>query len=342
MKVKNPLVSVIILGWNSKKFLEKGISSVLKQDYPSYKVIYVDNNSSDGSVEFVRKKFKKVKILCLKKNYGFAEGNNRGYKIAKGKYVVLLNPDTMVPRYWLRQLVIPAEEDPTVAAVSSMLFFPGNSLTSNNGEKLNLSPVCIGRSDFDKDNPFTLFPTGSSCLIRKNYFKVPFDKDYFCYQEDIYLGWKAWLQGYKVILNKNSKLWHYGSSALGFYSKVQIFYNERNRFMNILSFFKIGTILLLMPLFIADFIIRILYFVFSLRFDLINAEFSAISWNTLNFKKIMGKRKRIQKLRRVNDFAILNVLCENMFGKGLIKSILNRIFVVYFKSVKRFCKILNL
>jgi len=342
MKVKNPLVSVIILGWNSKKFLDKCISSVLKQDYPSYKVIYVDNNSSDGSIEFVRKKFKNVKILCLKKNYGFAEGNNRGYKISKGKYVVFLNPDTIVPRYWLRQLVISAEEDPMIAAVSSMFFPTGTSLTGYNGEKLNLSPVCIGRSDFDKDNPFTLFPTGSSCLIRKNYFKVPFDKDYFCYQEDIYLGWKAWLQGYRVLFNKNSKLWHYGSSVLGFYSKAQIFYNERNRFMNILSFFKIGTILLLMPLFIADFIIRILYFVFSLRFDLINAEFSAISWNTLNFKRIMEKRKRIQKLRRVNDFIILNVLCENVFGKGFIKNILNRIFGVYFKSVKIFCRFLNL
>jgi GT2 family glycosyltransferase len=339
---KEPLVSIIILGYNSKKFLEKCISSVLRQNYKNYEIIYVDNNSTDGSAEFVRKKFRKVKILQLKKNYGFAEGNNRGYRIAKGKYVVLLNPDTIVSRNWLRQLVIPAEKDPEVAAVSSMLFPPGVSLKEYNGEKLNLSPVCIGRSDVYKDNPFTLFPTGSSCLIRKKYFKIPFDKDYFCYQEDVYLGWKAWLQGYKVIYNKNSKVWHYGSSTVGFYSKFQVFYNERNRFVNILSFLKAGTILLLTPLFIVDLIIRILYFIFSLRFDLINAEFGAILWNILNFKKIMKKRKRIQKLRKVNDFVILNVFCENVYGKGLIKSILNRVFRSYFRLVKIICKILKL
>lgn len=92
-----PKVSIIILNWNGGEIVCKCIESVLKTDYPDFEVILVDNGSTDGSIEKVSKLFEKqprLHILRLKKNTGFAMGNNIGALIAKGKYICFLNNDT--------------------------------------------------------------------------------------------------------------------------------------------------------------------------------------------------------------------------------------------------------
>src|SRR5437868_4668092 len=93
---KKPLVSIIILNYNGKKWLEKCLPSWKKVTYPEVEVIVVNNGSSDDSAEFVKKKFPEVRLLDIQPNRGFAGGNNYGVKKAKGKYVLILNNDTTV------------------------------------------------------------------------------------------------------------------------------------------------------------------------------------------------------------------------------------------------------
>lgn len=335
-------VSIITPNYNGKKLLDTCFSSIQKQNYPKDKieVILVDDASTDDSVEFVKKKFPRIKIIKLKKNVGYVKACNEGYKLAKGEYIALLDNDTILPKDWLKPLVETLENDSNVAAATSMVFKSDiKNMEEKYGEKINLSPVCIGRSDPDKNNPFVLFPTGGFCLLRKKVFDELFDPDYIAYLEDAWLGWKAWLQGYKVIFNKNSKLVHLGSASYGFFSKRQVYLTERNRIMNIVSFFRWNTIFLLFSIFSIDFLFRIFYFLFSFRFDLINAEFSGMLWNILNIKLVLKKRKKIQKLRKVDDYIILEAFCENTYGeKTFIKRFLNYIFKKYFRFVKKTCK----
>ena len=92
----NPLVSIIIVNYNGKKFLEKCLNSLMKIDYKPYEIILVDNSSSDGSVEFVETNYPKISIVKLEKNYGYAKANNIGVQKATGEFIQFLNNDTEV------------------------------------------------------------------------------------------------------------------------------------------------------------------------------------------------------------------------------------------------------
>jgi len=94
----SPLVSIIIVNWNAKNYLQKCIESLLEQTYQNFEIIFVDNASSDGSVEFVKTNFPKIKIIENKKNLGFAKGNNIGIKNSQGEIICLFNPDAVAKK----------------------------------------------------------------------------------------------------------------------------------------------------------------------------------------------------------------------------------------------------
>jgi hypothetical protein len=98
-----PRVSVVVLGFNEKRYLENCLSAVLDQDFPreQYEVLFVDNASSDGSSMWVKEHFPDVEVVRLEQNLGFGGGNNRGAEQAQGDLVAFLNADTVVHRGWL-------------------------------------------------------------------------------------------------------------------------------------------------------------------------------------------------------------------------------------------------
>ena len=125
---KQLLVSVIIVNFNGKEFLQRCLPSVFEINFPKskYEVIVVDNDSKDMSVNYINKHFPDVVLIQSEKNLGFSGGNNLGATYAKGKYIVLLNNDTVVDKNWLKYLVDHIESDENIAAVNSKLlrYFP--------------------------------------------------------------------------------------------------------------------------------------------------------------------------------------------------------------------------
>src|SRR5260221_516748 len=117
-----PLTSIIIVNFNGHHLLEACLTSLTQLDYPQKKIeiILVDNNSSDDSVSFVMQHFPQVKIVQNTENLGFSGGNIAGYKVATGKYIVLLNSDVTVDKNWLSALVKRAA-DPAIGIVASRL-----------------------------------------------------------------------------------------------------------------------------------------------------------------------------------------------------------------------------
>ena len=100
-----PKVSVIIVNYNGKALLEKCLESLAKVNYENFEIILVDNNSTDGTVEFVTKTYPSIIIIKLDSNRGFAEPNNIGAKIASGKYLLFLNNDTIVTPNFISEMV---------------------------------------------------------------------------------------------------------------------------------------------------------------------------------------------------------------------------------------------
>ena len=101
----NPLVSVIIVSYNGRTYLDKCLDSLKVTTYPNFEILVVDNNSSDQSSDMVKMKYPYVKLIELKKNLGFAMANNLGAEAGKGDFYIILNNDTIVTQTWLSELV---------------------------------------------------------------------------------------------------------------------------------------------------------------------------------------------------------------------------------------------
>ena len=113
--MSSPKISVIIVNYNGKELLQKCLESLFKIDYNNFEVILVDNNSTDGSVEFVTKSYPNIIVIKLDSNKGFAEPNNVGAKIAKGEYLLFLNNDTITTTNFISEMIKVLEKDKKIA-----------------------------------------------------------------------------------------------------------------------------------------------------------------------------------------------------------------------------------
>jgi GT2 family glycosyltransferase/glycosyltransferase involved in cell wall biosynthesis/SAM-dependent methyltransferase len=130
-----PLVSIIVVSYNSKEYLQPFLESLeCSTGYPHYEVIVVDNNSSDGSQDFLRayaELHRRIRLVLLDTNAGFAGGNNLGVREAQGEYLVLLNPDTILTWGWLDRLLRPLRADPAIGMTAPVTNFSGNQTKIN-------------------------------------------------------------------------------------------------------------------------------------------------------------------------------------------------------------------
>ena len=124
----DPLISILTVNWNGKRYLDGLFDSIFSLNYPMdrLQIIMVDNNSTDGSVKYVKKKFPGVEIVELDENRGYAGGNNEGFCRAKGKYIALVNNDCMVDPNWLREMLTifnKSTDDAKIGAVGPKVVF---------------------------------------------------------------------------------------------------------------------------------------------------------------------------------------------------------------------------
>ena len=252
--------AIIIVNWNGKKFLKNCLSSVFKQTYKEFEVYFVDNGSIDDSVDYVRKNFPKVKIIKLDKNYGFAKGNNEGIKEAfKDKnvgYIVCLNNDTIVNKNWLKELVKTAEKSEKTGMVSSKALFKDGRIQNAGlifSKALQINKgggISLGYGEKDKGiykKEIEIFaPGGVAPLYKRKMLEEIglFDEDYFAYAEDLDLGFRGRLAGWKAFLSPNAKLIHLHSQTGGAASQFKAYYLERNILFTAVKDFPLKDLLL--------------------------------------------------------------------------------------------------
>jgi GT2 family glycosyltransferase len=218
-------VSIIVIGFNGKRFLADCLRSLLDQDMPSedYEVLYVDNNSTDGSVESVQSGFPSIKIIEFKENRGFYNAFNEvAVNIAQGKYLVALPQDTILHKKWLSELVRVAgiEDDVKVCLANTVqITSPDHDIKERekwiNWQHLmrttKLGFVVPERQPFSKETVLMLAASGTSGLIKRDLLTVT---DYFFdpllghYIGDVELGLRVNVLGYKVALVPTSILYH--------------------------------------------------------------------------------------------------------------------------------------
>ena len=317
--MKKDLVSVLILNYNGMEYVKELFESLKKVKYPNMEILFVDNNSKDKSVDFVEENYPDVKIVRLNKNYGFAKGNNIGVKYTSGKYIVLLNNDTVVDENWITELVKMAQKSNKFGIIVSKMYYYDNADIINYagaGCDKFVNVFHIGKHK--KDNEIfnipmkTFYACGASILFtRELYEKIGlFDPHYFLYTEDVDFSWRTWISGYKVIYAPKSIIYHKITEADEEF-KPKMFYNgEKHHLWTILKNYQFKTLISILPVY---FIFRIgLIFrniiLGRLKLTYYYKFLSAILWNLKDIKLIMKNRKFIETIRQKDDTFIFELM----------------------------------
>lgn len=320
-------ISIIILNYNGKQYLENCIRSVLAQSYNNFELILFDNASNDGSAEFIRKTFNdnRIRIIESGKNLGFAGGNNEAVKHAANDLVVLLNNDTTVNKDWLEKLAAGVIERYTIA--SSFVITEGipQKYYESNG---SLSYLMYNIMNVFPDIEDEFYPNGASCIFRKSEIGEPFDGDYFFYGEDVYLGLKARFMGMKIKFIKDSIVYHKGEGSES-PNSFKTFCRERNRFLNLYLFFSPWFIIRLFPYITFNHTSKTLISLLS-RKNSFMGTVKAYLWFYLNIPSIIKKRKELNKYKKIKESEIIKFLSSRIFnGENTVERFVNNLSYLY-------------
>lgn len=324
----NPSVSVIIVNWNGHKDIEECLNSLLAVTYSPIEIIVVDNGSTDGSINLIRKKFPSVKLIVeSKKNMGFGEGNNLGYKKSKGDYILFVNNDCIVTKNFLSRLVFYLQRNHTVGIVQpSILFYRPNTPLHkkiNSVGSFFLESGFLYHKDYGKNfikekysKPYEIFSAYGACfLIRRKVIEQVglFDPDYFLYFEETDLCHRVWLAGYSVMIDPRVYVYHKGAQTS---KRLPAAFVQFHSFKNKLySYLKNLDLYYLLTMFIPHLLISelgsLLYLFFGKPGYTLAIQ-KAIYWNIKNLKKVLLERNRVQKdIRRVKDSSFIPKLMKS-------------------------------
>lgn len=340
---EDKLVSVIIVNWNGKDHLVKCLSSLSKQGYKNIEVVLVDNASIDGSVGYVGRNFPKTRIIINKKNLGFAEANNIGYKISNGDYVLFLNNDTCVTKNFLTELITAVEKDDSIGCVQSKILLMDNPGYLDSAGSL-FTPTgflyhygAYKKNTLRYNQSLDLFSARGACMLFKRAVlekvKVErdiFDSNYFAYFEETDLCHRILMAGYRVVYVPNSIIYHkLGGTSVKLADAFVHYHSYKNRINSYVK--NLGTIYLLkiLPLHISlCIVVAILYFLRG-NFRITLAIFRAMIWNLALIDSTLKKRKYIQRrIRKAED---------NEFLPPISKSIPLRYYsYVFFGDLRRY------
>lgn len=246
-------VSLIILNRDGADLLDDCLASVIRQTYQDFEVIFVDNASTDNSVNKARELLPQVKCLELKENTGFARGNNLGIQQAAGEFIVLLNNDTELDHRFLEELVRVAESGERVGMVAPKIlnFFERRKIDSVGGLMICPDGLAQGRGRGEEDDgqydelSEILLPSGCAALYsRKLLDEIGlFDERFFIYCEDTDLGLRARWAGWNALSAPKAVVYHKYSGFSGAYSPFKLYLVERNHFLVALKNFPLRTLL---------------------------------------------------------------------------------------------------
>ncbi len=252
-----PLVSVIVVNWNGEAYLAECVDSLLKQTYSRVEIIIVDNASADGSVRLLTERYgAKIRLALNRTNLGFTGGNNTGIAVSTGAYVLLINNDAVADPEWVARLVREAETDDRIGmCASKIVSYDDPSVIDSAGLLLARDGLGRGRGRLERDaGQFdqaeeVLIPSGCAGLYRKAMLDEIglFDERFFMYCEDVDLGLRGRVAGWRCRYVPDALVRHRYSKSAGSYSLRKVFLVERNRVWVMLKSFPWALVALSLP-----------------------------------------------------------------------------------------------
>lgn len=315
-----PELSIFVVNFNGKKWLEDLIYSVKQQHYTSFEFIFVDNNSSDGSVDYVIENYPESKIVSLSENLGFAGGNNKGFEKANGELILFLNNDTYFGPEFLKKFVSVFDDSKIAIAQSKLVLSDKKNIDSCGSFWTDTTFMYYYGNGKDAsiknyNNPFRVFSVkGASFMVRRSVIEKIglFDDDFWNYYEETDFCHRAWLAGYESWYCPDAVCYHVmGGTALTFPNEQIQFHNFKNKLHSFLKNMEVRYLAFYIPIFIALNLVISLVWLLQGKFKHSLALFRALYWNFQNLAKAVKKRKKIQNLRKVGDKEIFAKVKRN-------------------------------
>lgn len=245
-------LSIVTICWNDLKVIPNCLQSIYAGTHATeFEVIVSDNGSTDGSVEFIRKNYPQVRVIENGANLGFAKGNNVGIRESKGEYVLILNPDTIIPKGALGKWVKFADKHSEAGAFGCRVFNPDGSYQ----ESARPFPTIRGDwiaalylrrlaylSDFFIADTYTRWKgdterlvdwqSGCCVMFRGELLKHigGFDEQFFYHYEEVDLCWRVWKAGYSIIFTPEVTITHLGGQSVSRFPIKFELEKQRNRY----------------------------------------------------------------------------------------------------------------
>ena len=341
---ENPLVSVIVLNYNAGELLLNCIESIKKSAYKNLEIIVVDNISTDKSQKVCKEKYPDIKLIQNDENFGYCEGNNIGIREAKGDYIIILNPDTIVESNWIEELIsaynkfgeglyqpkiLSLDKTEILQSTGNMLHIFGFGFAKDKGKNDNLVETDIEKIGYASG---TCLFTSKEVLDKIGLL----DSFLFLYHDDLDLGWRAAQMGIDSFYVPNSIIYHAESYALKWSAK-KFYWLERNRkYCLLIHYSKETYAKMRLSLFLVDLCVWLFYLSKGFLGAKIRAELDIFR----NRKAIKIRHKQLEKIKTISDKELIKYFPDKIFvpknvSEPIFNQLFNNILSVLSKKVKK-------
>lgn len=251
-------VSVIIPNWNGARFLPACLESLRRQTFRDFVAYVVDNGSADESLALLARDYPETVVVPIPENRGFSAAINAGVTASRGEYVAALNNDTECDEHWLEELVRVLDLHPETGFLASkVLSFDDRDVIDSFGDGYTRAGLAfkIGSLERDDGRFDEMLEVFSACAAASIYRRSMlddiggFDEDFFCYMEDVDLGLRARMAGYRCLAVPGAKVFHIGAaSSGGGPSEFSVRMTTKNLYNVMLKNLPLALLALMLPL----------------------------------------------------------------------------------------------
>jgi GT2 family glycosyltransferase len=317
-----PLVSVVMTTYNSEATLESCLASVAASAYPSFEVVIVDNASSDGTCDVLRRFEPGFRVIYNRENRGFCGGQNQAIREARGEWLLSLNPDILLAPDFIAQLMCAAGQAPGLGTLTGKLLRWIPEEGDGRSRLIDSTGIYFTRNlrHFDRGSEqpdqgqydrleYVFGATGAAAAYSRQMVEDVsvggefFDEDFFAYREDADLSWRAQLLGWRCLYVPAAVAWHVRRVTPARFRRLPLpinWHSVKNRFLmrakNISGSLYLR---LLAPVMLRD----LLIVGYCLLRD--RRLLSALTYVWQHRDELRAKRRQVQARRRVADLALL-------------------------------------
>lgn len=312
--------TIIIITYNSLPHLDRCLSALLLELDDEDEVILIDNVSTDGSPQYIRRRWPQIPLIQNRENLGFAAACNLGARLARNEILVLLNPDTQVRPGWLDGLRSALDGHPGALVTSRLMLLHQPEFVQACGLDVHIGGLVFGRGFFTTGDGYPPEAAvgavaGASFALRKATWDWlgGFDERLWMYYEETDLSWRAWRSGLPCLYTPGSVVYHDQSFTI---SPQVIYFMARNRYLLLLKNLNTFSLLLLSPSLILVEIIDWTYTLLGGRIS-IRGKLHAAVWILKNLPAVIDMRRESLALTPAGDYRLL-ASCTHRLSPKLV------------------------